>query len=440
MITEQLPPYDEEIEAAVLGAALLKEEACDEAMELLNPESFWKLEHRHIFQSVINVRQAKMIPDILTVTEELRKRQLLSVVGGPVFISRLTNRVASGSLITQHSFILKEKETARKYLSLGYRLQEMAYNPSFDFSKANDFAADQVQKIMNLSNIKKQFTNTELAREFMDKVYRATESGGITGVPTGFTVYDRLTSGHQPGDMIVWAARPGMGKTALALSAMVNAVVHFKKRIIFFSHEMKVIQLFQRICAIHMNMHSNKFKTGDMSEGDWRYFNETLQPILSENLILVDDCRTLQEMRTRVKKEKLKGPVDEVIVDYLQLVREKGNNREAVVSAISSGLKDIANDCDLPLIALSQLSRTVESRGGSKEPQLSDLRESGAIEQDADVVAFLYRPQYYGIEGYEGKAFLNVEKQRNGNLQHIPLTFIHEMTKFTNPDQTEMPF
>lgn len=444
MTPEQLPPNAIDLEEAVLGALMLEKNALTEVIGLLNVDSFYSLEHRQIYESILNINKAGQPIDILTVTHDLRKRQVLQMVGGPGYISRLTNKVASAAHLEYHAMILKEKETARKYNDLSYRLRDMALNPSFEIHTANDFAIDQVQKIINIGNIKKHVSNMDLAHEFVERVHLAKTMGGITGIPTGFWVYDRLTGGHQKGNLIVWAARPGMGKTALAICAQINAALQFKKRVAIFSLEMRALELFQRMCAIHMNIDSNKFKSGDMSIDEWKYFNENLEPLLGDRIVIIDDCRSLQEIRTRIKKEKMVNELDEVIIDYLQLMSAgtKGGNREQEISTISQGLKATAMEVEIPIIALAQLSRSVETRGGDMRPRLSDLRESGAIEQDADIVCFLYRPNYYdkAAAGEENLAWFIVAKHRNGGLRDVELKYIHEMTKFLNPDQTQMPF
>jgi replicative DNA helicase len=324
---------------------------------------------------------------------------------------------------------------------LGYRFIDQAQSPSFDLFKMNNFAADEVQKIMNVASVKKVIDNVELAQELKRNIEMADQMQGVTGVPTGFSEYDMLTGGHKPTNFIVMAARPGMGKTALALCMMLNAVVKFGKKVMFFTREMPAIELFQRLCCIHMNIDSDRFKRGNLDQKEWDHFNSNLQALLSKDIVIVDDCKTMQEIHLRAKKERMNGEVHEIIIDYLQLVNGPEKKREELISGVSRACKEMATDLCLPVIALSQLNRSVESRGGDKRPQLSDLRESGAIEQDADMVIFVYRPPYYGDTSHgDNAAFICIAKHRSGKLQDVPLKFIPELTKFIDTDQTSLAF
>lgn len=438
---EVLPLHDLDLEMAVLGAVILESRVCDEVLELLTIDSFYDVSNSHIFQSVIDLRKEKSPVEALSIVNDLRKKKLLDHVGGPGYISRLTNKIASASNVQHHCLLLKEMETARKYMALGYRFIEMGVNPGFDIFRANDFALDEVNKILNVASIKKSINNLELANELTKKIELASQMQGVTGVPTGFNDLDRLTGGFQKGTFVVMAARPGMGKTALALCMMLNAVIRFKKKVIFFSREMPALELFQRLCSIHMNIDSNKFRRGDLTNEEWKVYHANLEPLLGKNLVIVDDCKTMPEIYLRTKKERLNGEVDEVIIDYLQLVKGPEKNREQEISNISRSCKEMAGDLNVPVIALSQLSRSVETRGGDKRPQLSDLRESGAIEQDADIVTFIYRPPYYGDTSHgDDAAFILVAKHRNGKLQDIKLKFVPYLTKFLDQDQTTIPF
>lgn len=430
----KLPPNAIDIEEVVLGVFLSVSSSIIN-LPMLNEESFYKLEHRIIFQAINDLALNSQKIDILTVTMWLKKNDQLVLVGGPAAISRLTTKVVSDAHLEEYCHILIEHETARRQIKFGSELIQKAYDPTEDVFKTNEYMADQVHQISTRSVITKEIRNEDLANALIQRVHNASKNKGITGVPTGFKEHDVLLGGLQPGDLIILAARPSMGKTALALCYLRNSVVNHGKRMIFFSHEMSADQLFQRLVAIHMNLPANKFKRGEMSDGEWRYFNENLQPILDPNLIIVDDCQTLSQITMRAKKERMKGNLDGIIIDYLQLVSYPGIKvREQEVSAVSRGLKMLAKELNIPIVALSQLSRSVETRGGEKRPTLSDLRESGAIEQDADIVELLYRPNYYGKaeEGKEDLAELIIEKNRNGDLQTIDLRFDHKLTKFTD--------
>jgi replicative DNA helicase len=431
-----LPPSAVDVEEAVLGVFMLIPNSLIH-VPMLNNESFYKLEHQIIFNSIVELINKGQKVDILTVTMELKRSKQLTNVGGPGYIARLTNKIASDTNLENYCHILIECETARRQIIFGSELIRKAYDQSEDVFKTNEFMADQVHAISTRSVLTKEIRNEDLANAMIDRIHKASQTRGITGVPTGFSEHDKLLGGLQPSDLIILAARPSMGKTALALCYLRNAVVEHGKRMIFFSLEMSADQLFQRLTAIHMNLSANKFKQGDMSPGEWNYFNENLQPLLTKDLIIVDDCQTLSQITMRAKKERMSGRLDGIIIDYLQLIEIPGiKNREQEVSTISRNLKLLAKDMHIPVLALSQLSRAVESRS-NKRPMLSDLRESGSIEQDADVVEFLYRPNYYNDapDGDEDAAYVCVEKHRNGELQDIRLRYIHQLTKFIDNDK-----
>lgn len=427
-----LPPYNLDVENAVIGSFLLRPSALIN-VNMLNRESFYSPENQLIFETIEELIKKSKDVDILTVTAELNRTKRLKDVGGPGYIARLTNAVASGEHLESHCYLLIEYETARRQIKFGSELLKKAYDTTEDVFATNEFMMEQIQSITSRSVLTKEISNAELANEFQDRVLRAKDTRGITGVPTGFTKHDKLIGGLQPSDFIILAARPSMGKTALALCYFRNSVVLYQRRMIFFSLEMSAQQLFQRLISIHMNMPANKFKSGDVSEYEWRYYNENLEPLLTSNLVIVDDCHTLGQIIMRSKKEQLKG-LDGIIIDYLQLIELPGQKvREQEVSTISRNLKKLAKELNVPILALSQLSRAVESRA-DKRPMLSDLRESGSIEQDADIVQFLYRPNYYGNAetGKEDLAWLCIEKHRNGELQDIDLRYHHSLTKFTD--------
>lgn len=435
--TNQLPPHAIDIEKSVLGALLVYPELAVEVMPLINSTYFYKQEYRMIFESIQNIYESGNQIDSILIVQDLMKRKVLKSVGGAGAITGLSNTVASYSMIEGYCYILKEKLMKRKQIEFGYRLLSDAYDESISVFKTNDLMHSQVNEIIDVSTVKKETTNAEIANEFIDKIHLAKENKGITGVPTGFKEHDSLLGGLQPTDLIILAARPGMGKTALVLAYFRNGVIKFGKRIIFFSLEMSAVQLFQRLCAMHMNIDSDKFKTGSLTEDEWKYFHAKLEPLLSNNMVIVDNCYTMQDIYSRTKKEKLKSGVDAVFVDYIQLIEGSGNNREQEVSKISRRLKLMAKEINAPVVALSQLSRSVETRGGDKRPMLSDLRESGAIEQDADVVEFLYRPGYYGIEdAIPGESWIIIAKSRNGALKDVQIHYNHNQTKFIDLHQT----
>lgn len=432
---ENLLPNAIDIEEAVLGAILLQDSECEQALELLTPNSFYKVEHYHIYEAITQVKQARKKADILTVTEQLRKNQTLKICGGPGYIAKLTNRIASAAYIDQHALILKEKETARRYIHLGHRLIEQAQTGTDPF-KINGFAIDEVHSIMGITVLKKEISNFDLANELVSNMNAAAANHGVHGFITGFSRYDQLTGGNKPGDFIVLAGRPGMGKTAFALCCALNAVL-LGQRIIFFTLEMTALQLFKRLCAIYMGIDGDKLKTGNLTQWEWNNFNNHLQFLIDSPIVIVDDCKSVFEMQHRAKKELSKGGLNAVFIDYIQLMKpdhfDKSKSRENVVSEISLGCKEMAKDLGVPVYGLAQLSRSVETRGGDKRPMLSDLRESGSLEQDADMVVFTYRPSYYGIEEeFPGAAYLLIAKHRDGALDDVPLQYIHAQTKFIN--------
>lgn len=431
----QIPPNAIDVEAAVLGAILLNDSACDEAIDMLTASSFYKIENGHIFDVIVGIKKDGRKADSMTVCDGLKKRNLLKLIGGPVYVSRLTDKIASAEYINQHAQILKQKETLRKYFYLSQRLREKAMNESVDPISINTFAMDQVHEIMGISQLKKEVSNADLADQLVTNMNAASQNKGIVGVQTGFERLDQLTGGNKPGNLIVLAGRPGMGKTAFALCCALNGAIKFKKRMLFFSLEMTALELFKRLASIHIGLDGDKLKKGNLSAQEWTMFNNSLQSLIESSLVIIDDCWTVFEMQTRAKKELSRGGVDQIFIDYIQLIKSdrKGGNRENEVSEISRGCKGMAKELNVPVIALAQLSRSVETRGGDKRPMLSDLRESGSIEQDADIVAFTYRPRYYGIEEeYPGESYLFVQKHRDGSLDDIPLQFIHSQTKFIN--------
>lgn len=432
----KLPPHDVDVEEAVLGMFMIESNSLVH-LPTLSSDSFYKIEHQLVFEAIKTLHQKSIHVDIMTVTFQLKSTDGLKLVGGPGKVARMTNKIGSAAYLEDYCLILIQYETQRRQIQFAAELLQKAYDETVDVFNTNEFMADQVHSISTRSVLTKEILNQDLANNLMDRIYKAQNSQGVTGVPSGFSDHDKLLGGFQPSDLIILAARPSMGKTALALCYFRNAVVDHGKRVIFFSLEMSADQLFQRLAAIHMKLPANKFKRGEMSEGEMRYFNENLTPILSKNLVIVDDCQTLGQITMRTKKERMNGGVDMVIIDYLQLVSIPDIKfREQEVSTISRSLKLLAKDINVPVIALSQLSRAVESRQ-NKRPMLSDLRESGSIEQDADVVEFLYRSSYYGDQqnGEEDAAYVCVAKHRNGELQDIRLRYVHQLTKFIDFDK-----
>ena len=446
-ITElgKLPPQAVDIEEAVLGAMLLEKNAVNDAIDILQAESFYKIEHQKIFAVIHELFGASENIDILSVTERLRKKGELQMVGGPGFIARLTNKVASAAHVEYHARIISEKFILRSLIETSSEVIKNAYDETKDvFNVLND-AENGLFKIAE-GNIKKSYKNVnDLVHEAIEEIEKASKNkDGVSGVPSGFTDLDRLTSGWQKSDMIVLAARPGMGKTAFVLSMARNSAIQFNQPLAVFSLEMSNVQLVKRLMAMETGISSEKLRKGFSSKEDWNQLHSRISA-LTDAPIYIDDTPALSvfELRAKCRRMKMQHDIQLVIIDYLQLMTAgttKGGNREQEISTISRSIKEIAKELNIPIIALSQLSRSVETRGGDKRPMLSDLRESGAIEQDADMVCFIYRPEYYGLAEDEngmptdGIGEIIVAKHRNGSLDTVRLKFVKELTKFDNLD------
>jgi replicative DNA helicase len=448
----KIPPQAIELEEAVLGALMLEKHAITQIGEILLPESFYKESHAIIYKSIRDLAINAQPIDILTVTADLRKKGELDLVGGAFYITQLTNRIASAANIEYHARIVAEKYLQRELIRISGEIQTEAYE---DDSDAFDLLDSAERKLFELSqgNIKK-------AMQSMKKVIIDTlkdiedlkhKTGKFTGVPSGFSKLDRLTAGFQKSDLIIVAARPGMGKTAFALSVARNAsleslnVGEKPRAIAIFSLEMGNKQMVSRMISSEAEIHGHKLRTGELQDYEWAQLNSKISR-LSEAPIFIDDTPALSvfELRAKCRRLKQQNNIQMVLIDYLQLMRgddgnNKNGNREQEVSFISRSLKALAKELDVPVIALSQLSRMTERRtGGSNRPMLSDLRESGSIEQDADMVMFIYRPEYYQLAEWEdgeptnGQAEVIIAKNRHGALENIRLRFINDFTKFTD--------
>lgn len=442
----KLPPQSIDVERSLLGAILISKDAHIIASELLRPETFYKIEHRKIYESIVRLSDLDKQIEALNIVDDLKKAGDLESVGGPGYVAGLSNSPSSIDSVEEHCMIIKQYEMERAQIQFGGELIKKAYDSTIDVFETNEFMSDEVYNIQNIGNIKKEISNSDLAIELAKRIEDAKKLGGITGIRTGYKSIDKLTRGLQKGNLIIMAARPGMGKTALALCWALTQMIAGKK-VLFFSLEMPAIELFQRLACVWMGIDSNKMSTGDLSEKEWVIFNAKIKNLMAPNLIIVDNLYSISEIRNRTKKERMKGDIDCVYIDYLQICEAPGQSREQQISLISRSFKKLAKEIECPVVALCQLSRSVETRGGTKEPQLSDLRESGAIEQDADIVSFLFRPGYYVKKGEhvdDDATYFIVRKHRNGDLQDIKLKFLHGQTKFidyhvTNEDDN-LPF
>jgi replicative DNA helicase len=440
----KLPPQAVDLEEAVIGAMMLEQSAVNSVIDILKPSSFYKEAHSRIYESIVSLFQKGEPIDILTVTHALRKQGDLEVVGGPLYISQLTNRVASTANIETHARIIAQKYIQRELIRISNEVIKDAYDETTDVFDLLDKAESNLFQVAE-GNIRKNYDKmSALIKTALDQIEAARQNThGVSGVPSGFTDLDRITSGWQRSDMIVVAARPGMGKTAFVLSMARNMAVEFQIPVAIFSLEMSSVQLVQRLIASETEIDAEKLRKGSLQDHEFHQLHQRISRI-AEAPIFIDDTPGLSvfELRAKCRRLKAQHGIQMIIIDYLQLMtvggETKGGNREQEISTISRSIKGIAKELDVPVIALSQLSRQVETRGGDKRPLLSDLRESGAIEQDADIVAFIYRPEYYNIDvdadgnPTQGTGTIIVAKHRNGALADVKLRFIGRLAKFAN--------
>lgn len=447
----KIPPQATDIEEAVLGALMLEKEALNIVVDILKPESFYNETHRKIFEAIYNLYQKSEPVDILTVTAKLRQNGFLEMVGGAFFITNLTNRVASGANIEFHARIIQEQFYKREVIRNCTETITAAYDDATDIFELVDRTTEYSSNIIK-NEIGGQIHKIDSIIMERLKEYEIKVENGITGVPSGFVELDRLTGGWQKSDLIIVAARPAMGKTAFALGLARNPAIDFKKPIALFSLEMSKEQLTDRLISAEFEIESETIRRRSFTDYEFKRMHSGLDRLHSAP-IFIDDTPSLSILQFTTKAKKLKKDLDiqMIIIDYMQLMRgvkEKGTstNREQEISSISRGLKAVAKELNIPVIALSQLSRAVENRPGpnGKRPRLADLRESGAIEQDADQVLFLYRPEYYGtIEDEQGRSLIGVVeviigKNRSGPTDTAVMRFVSKYTKFKDLED-EMP-
>jgi replicative DNA helicase len=437
----KIPPQALELEEAVLGAIMIEKDAVIEVIDILKPESFYKDEHQKVFGAIMNLFATDKAIDILTVQEELRKQNQLEEIGGVSYVTQLTSRVASAAHIEFHARIVQQKFIQRELIRVATQIQNHAFDDAIDVDDLLDFSESQLFNVAQ-GHIKKEAAPMNvLVKDAITLIQEASKrDDNLSGVPSGYTKLDRLTSGWQKSDLVIIAARPSMGKTAFVLSMTRNMAIDHKKSVAIFSLEMSSIQLVNRLITAEAEIASDKIRVGNLSDVEWERLDYRIKR-LEDAKIFIDDTPAISIFELRAKSRRLKRQhdIDILIIDYLQLMSgtpETKGNREQEVSNISRALKSIAKELNIPVIALSQLNRSVEIRTGSKRPQLSDLRESGAIEQDADMVIFIHRPEKYGIlqddEGnsLKGIAELILAKHRNGALGDVPLKFVSEYAKF----------
>jgi replicative DNA helicase len=443
----RVPPQATDVEKAVLGAMLIEREAIPQAVEVLPPEAFYAAKHEKIYSAILSLFERGNPVDLVTLTEELKRRDQLDDVGGPYYLTELTTEVASAANVEYHSRIIAEKSLLRKMIEKLTTLVGKAYDPGADAFDLLDEAESEIFQISDSQVRQAASPLNDVVKDTLEKLESIHgQEGGITGIPSGFDKLDDLTSGWQDSDLIIIAARPSMGKTAFSLACGLNAATHPERStgVAIFSLEMGAQQLAQRLLTSEARVDAQRARTGRMKDDDWQRLARAAGK-LSEANIFIDDTPGLSVLELRAKCRRLKAEHDIglIIVDYLQLMQASGNlrnnaNREQEIAHISRSLKGLAKELNLPVIALSQLNRAVENRGGDKRPQLSDLRESGSIEQDADVVAFIYRAERYGItvdeqgNSTEGIAEILVEKQRNGPVGTVELAFVNQYARFEN--------
>ena len=439
----RVPPQALDLEEAVLGAIMLEKDAVIAVLDILKPESFYKEANQKIFRAIIDLSMNQKPIDILTITEDLKKRNQLSEVGGALYITQLTSRVASAAHLEYHARIVAQKYIQRELIRISSEIQTNAYDDSIDVDDLLDSAESSLFGIAE-GNIKNETLKLNaLIKSAMEQIEEAAKrDDSLSGVPSGFTKLDRITSGWQRSDLIIIAARPSMGKTAFVLTMARNIAVDHKQPVAIFSLEMASLQLVNRLIVAETELPSDKIRNGRLEQFEWEQLEYKIKS-LNEAPLYIDDTPaiTIFELRAKCRRLKKLHDIQLIIIDYLQLMSgtaESRGNREQEVSNISRALKGMAKELNIPIIALSQLNRSVELRTGNKRPQLSDLRESGAIEQDADLVIFIHRPEKYGLDtddygnSLKGIAEIIVAKHRNGPIGDVSLRFRDEFAKFSD--------
>ena len=438
------------LEEAVLGALMLDRDAVMSVIDLLSPESFYLEANQNIYRAILSLFNQSNPVDLLTVTEQMRKEGTLEKSGNAYYLVELSNRVASSANLEYHARIIQQKWMQRRLIESGSEILKDAYSEEVDVFEMIEKAERGIFSITSGANKKDAKQAKDISRQVLQNIERAVKKraeGGVTGVPTGLAGIDQKTGGLQKQDLIIVAARPGMGKTGYAMTIALNAA-KAGESIGVFSLEMSESQLMARLIGGESGVSSNRMMSGDVKDYEWNKIQTAIEGL--ENLKLyIDDTAaiSLTALRAKARRMKMRYGTSLFIIDYLQLMKDndKSGNREQEISRISQGLKALAKELDVPIIALSQLSRAVETRGGSKRPQLSDLRESGSIEQDADIVCFIYRPEYYKITEDEngrslaGIAEIDFAKHRNGGTGVEEVRFEEQFAKFSNLVDTQFP-
>lgn len=442
----KVPPQAVDLEQAVLGAMMLEKNAVTETIDILSQESFYDPKHQYIFGVIKELFGTSKPIDILTVIDKLKRNGELEAAGGAAYVSQLTSRVASTAHVEFHARIISEKHIKRELIRMCTEVMRDAFDDTNDVFDVLNKAEGDLFKIAENNMGKAVDVMQNVVRQAIEEIEAASKNtDGISGVPTGFFALDKLTSGWQRSDMIVIAARPAMGKTAFVLSMARNTAVDHNQGVAIFSLEMSSVQLVKRLIASETRLSAEKLRKGDLRDDEFQQLHTRISKLATAPLY-IDDTPGISifDLRAKCRRLKMQYDIQVVIIDYLQLMTAGGKtqgNREQEISSISRSIKEIAKELNVPMIALSQLSRSVEQRGGDKKPVLSDLRESGAIEQDADIVSFIYRPEYYGFMQDEdgnsnaGVGEIIIAKHRNGALDSVRLRFIPQYARFDNFEQ-----
>ena len=447
IVLNHLQPQALELEEAVIGALMIEQDAFPKVSDIVKKESFYDHRHQVIYEAVANLSLNQRPIDILTVTEQLKSNGTLDEAGGALYVTQLAGKVTSSAHIEYHARIIAQKAMARELITFTSEIQTQAFDDTTDISELLGEAENKLFQIAH-RNVKKDFASIDTVLEESMKRLRtaAQRAEGMSGLASGFRDLDNVTSGWQKSDLIILAARPAMGKTAFALSMAKNIAVNNEQPVALFSLEMSNVQLVNRLISSVCEIPGNKLRDGRLAPYEWSILDSKINALQNAPIYL-DDTPSLSitEFRTKAIRLKQEHNVQLIIIDYLQLMQggsdmSRNGNREQEISLISRQLKALSKELEVPVLALSQLSRAVETRGGTKKPQLSDLRESGAIEQDADIVMCIYRPEYYQI--YEdnagstlGMADIIIAKHRSGEVGEVRLKFVKQYAKFENRDE-----
>jgi replicative DNA helicase len=441
----KIPPQATDLEEAVLGALMLENDAISDVMDVVRPESFYRIEHQKIFHAIVSLTEASKPVDILTVTHFLKQEGTLDLVGGAYFVSQLTDRAASSANAEFHARIIQQKFIARELIRVSGDIYNKAFDDTTDALELLDDANLTVADIgSDINSEKGAKSNMELVNEVIADAERASKGNSIVGIQTEIPDVDRLTGGWEGGKVYILAGRPASGKSSKAMQDAYYMAVKLKYPVLFFSLEMTAKELMLRIISKHIDIDANLIKTGRLTPEQWDLFNSSMQEIIDSPLEIIDHLYSLMDIRKKILMHKKRHGLKGVFVDYIQkiLYEKKGANEEQQLSYVSNALKILSKQTDCPFIVLAQLSRAVETRGGSKKPMLSDLRGSGQLEADADQVHFMYRPEYYGIETSDeygdthGLAELIVAKNRGGATGTAPMRFHPKTTSFSPWEQT----